>query len=199
MWYKNFKKLKNIYKSDIKDFDSVDRGDTFRINEYKFVGFLRTAIIWIPFVYIYMKYKYLYKYYYSFNLVISTLVNSKGFAKVFNIYSIYCVNRYGYYIFESKHAIPEEFQQAHIDTKLSEELIVQHFQDTALKLFDDISEHEISDRLNLDSMGGNKLELFLEPDGYYEIIALKELNDFRKIVRLIYTLIILTSLFFVFL
>jgi len=199
MWYKNYKKLKKLYKSDTKDLNSTDFGDTLRINEYRFIGKLKMILLFIPFAYTYMRFKHQYNYFYAFNLVIDTLSRNHKFTKIFEIYSIICTNRYGYFIFESKHAIPEEFKEKHINPDVYKDLVVQHFQDTAIKLFSDIGEHEVSDVLNLDSISNNKLELFLEPDGYYELIALKELRGLKNIIMLIYILIsILITLFVVF-
>lgn len=190
------KKQYNIDIHDI-DVDPLDIGSIHRLDEYKLIGKLRLALIFIPFYYMIFKRKYTYQYMQTFSEIITIASKSDKIIQLFNAYAIFIRKKYGYYAYVAHYKAPEEFDQAHISNDLRSQLMIQSFQDNALKILDDISSSSISDLLNIDSLSDvSRMEMHLEPLGYYEIVALKELKLYTYLMSFAYLCILTLFLYY---
>lgn len=190
-----YEEAKAQYDSDIEEIDEksvVDVSQKTTIRGYALIGGLRLKLLFIPFYYYFFRKKYLHQYYEAFSSVIDEISRNKVILQLFSAYDVKICKKFGYYMFGATYVVPEEFNEASIGMAERSELVIQHFQESAVKLVDDIYSTKLVDMLNIDSLSNvYNLEMHLEPLGFYELVALDRLKSIVRRNMIIYSLVLL--------
>lgn len=165
----------NLVKKEFGD-SLIDISDPRVLRDFNWFGKKRLLYILLPFYALYSYAKAFIEYEESLSNAIRAIERSNNLKRLIEIYQIKIKKQYGLLVFESEYSIPDEYKEADLPEGRLQQLIVDDFSRTTMAMIDDVADSEFADLVNIEGVENtNRLRLVLEPVGYYECTAFKNM------------------------